>query len=167
MNTRVWHPVRVRRRLVTACLLLAAVAGCGGGGDGDGAGPPAAVRASGRPTTIGQEGGNLLRFRGQSGDGRAVLVDRLVLEKRGWLAIHADTHSSPGAVIGTTGPLEPGEHLDVTVRLDKRLPGGPARVWPLLHAETNGNDTFDYPVADTPVGYGSQHRPVPLEVLVD
>ena len=150
-----------------ACLLLAAGAGCGGDGEAGDAPPPGPVRASGRPTTIGQEGGNLLRFRAQSGDGRAVLVDRVILEQRGWLAVHADTHASPGAVIGTAGPLEPGEHLNVTVPLARRLPGGPARVWPLLHAETNGNATFDYPVADTPVGYGSGQPPVPLEVLVD
>ena len=157
----------VRGRLVIASVLLLAPAGCGDG-DESAAASPASVRVSGRPVTIGREGGgNLVSFRPQSGDGRSVLVDRVVLEKRGWLAVHADGGGSPGAVLGTTGPLDPGAHANLAVRLDRRLPDGPARVWPLLHAETNGNDRFDYPVADTPVGYGSDQVPVPLEVIVD
>jgi hypothetical protein len=92
--------------------------------------------------------------RAQSSGGDEVVVDRVAPKGFGYVEIHADGGGPPGPVIGVSGRLDAGTHDDVSVEVEQPLGTGNTTVWPVLHAEDNGNDSFDYPAAGQPVTFG-------------
>lgn len=101
----------------------------------------------------------------QSGDGRSVLVDDAVLTAGGYLVVHDDDCGQPGRIIGVSALLTPGEHRDLAVRLTTPLTTS-SQVFLMLHAEDNGNTTFDYPDGDYPITFQGQIVVVPLWVTI-
>lgn len=69
----------------------------------------------------------------------------------GYMAIHESSATGgPGAVIGVSGYLAAGSrHENLVVQLDRPLKDGET-VWPMLHTENNGNQTYDGASVDLP-----------------
>lgn len=107
-----------------------------------------------------------MRASPQRGAGASVLVDRVVLARDGYVAVHADGDGAPGPVIGVSPLLAKGTHEKVAVEVGPPLERGETTVWPVLHAEDNGNRTFDYPAADQAVTFGDGGEVVVVPVVV-
>ncbi|WP_136716494.1 DUF7282 domain-containing protein [Halorientalis salina] len=109
----------------------------------------------------------------QQSNGSAVVVERTTIGsgKGGFVALYpasvaddiATTKESRGCgltqinrslasehILGVSEYLVPGEHEDVTIRLDAPLDENRTLV-AVPHLDTNGNETFDFPVSDSDV----------------
>lgn len=101
----------------------------------------------------------------QSSDGTAVRINELILRgSRGYIAVHADVGGGrgPGEVIGSSEIFSEGLHTQVEVTLRKPLALS-ANVFPMIHLEDNGNETYDFPHADNP----AELRGKVVMILVD
>lgn len=87
----------------------------------------------------------------QHSDGSFVTVAEVTLAGvPGFVAVHSSVSDDLGPVIGSSSKLPPGTNRNVTVRLARPLVASIAHVYVMVHLDTDGNDTFDYPGADTP-----------------
>jgi hypothetical protein len=66
----------------------------------------------------------------------------------GYLVVYADGNGAPGERLGASSLLQGGvQKQPVTVK----FPPTVARVWLVLHRNGDGNETLDFPGADTPM----------------
>lgn len=129
--------------LVTCGLL---VAGCTGAKPT----PEASIVRQGNPASAGANGKGELVARSQSGDGSTIVVDLATLPKPGYVVVYADGGGAPGQRLGASSLLSEGPHKDVAVALSSKVSDG-ATLHVMLHAEDNGDKTFDYPSHDAPL----------------
>ena len=61
--------------------------------------------------------------------------------------IHADNDGAPGAVLGNSELLGPGENIDVVVTLGAALDAD-ATVFPMAHLDVNGNGEYEFAPPD-------------------
>lgn len=73
--------------------------------------------------------------------GNKVMVNSLVLEKAGFVAIHASSQGKPGAIIGTSALLTGAENTKVEVNLT-RVVADSEELMAMLHLD-NGDGKFD------------------------
>lgn len=131
-------------------LLLVALASACSDDDGDDA-ASSDVERTGEPVERGDSTSALVSASPQQSDGTSVTVDRVVLASGpGYVVIYADGGGAPGRRLGVSDLLDTGESDDLMVRLDQALDEG-ATVHAMVHAEDNGNESFDFPAADQPV----------------
>lgn len=168
-------------RLVAVATVLVLVSGCSGDSDDDGEGGspranPAATATTASPTPgdpvpateeIGDRSRFYLKTTDQKSDGRSIVVDEVVLAGApGWLVIHSNARDYPGQVLGVSGKLTQGTHRKVLVSLNEPLAEGATGVWAMVHLDTDGNDTFDFPAADGPASLpGGGFVTVPIRLL--
>lgn len=96
-----------------------------------------------------------------------VIVERVVLEERGYVAIYDSQNGAPSSIIGISNVLDTGEHLNLEVNLETQLPGA-TDLFAILHAERNGNSTLDHPDGpDEPISSTAGVVAVPIEVVVN
>ncbi|WP_222918884.1 hypothetical protein [Natrinema sp. SYSU A 869] len=69
----------------------------------------------------------------------------------------------PGAVLGNSTYLDPGEHENVTVELNESLDDSQVLI-AMAHQDTNDNQTYEFPEADGP--YTSDGEPVIDDALI-
>lgn len=85
-----------------------------------------------------------------------VVVDRVISDGPGWLAVYYDDEGQPGLIIGSA-PLEDGLNRDIPINLIR------SAVTPLLyvrlHADTEPGDPFDFPREDPIVMSGGRMPP--------
>ena len=77
--------------------------------------------------------------------GRFVNVGRAALSKKGYVAIHQEEESGPGAIIGFGSLLSTGESRNLSVTLNRKSVAGES-LYAMIHWD-NGNGTFS-PVDD-------------------
>ncbi len=86
-----------------------------------------------------------------------VVVDRVLSDGPGWLALHAEEGGAPGPVIGYT-PVNEGENPNVTVTVN------PAdltwKLYPMLYADEGTSGQFELGGADVPCLIDAQGRPI-------
>lgn len=102
----------------------------------------------------------------QTGDGHHVFVEDVRLAQPGYVVVHDVECGQPGQIIGVTALLPAAEERNVIVPLATPLTPGAQDVFVMLHAEDDGNDTFDYPKADLPVTVNRQIVTVSIWVTV-
>jgi hypothetical protein len=105
----------------------------------------------------------------QASDGRSAVVEEVVLTGgAGWIAVHSSVAADLGPVIGhSVEKLSPGTHRNVATVITRPVVASLATVFVMVHLDTDGNDTFDYPAADGPAGLpegGNVMVPVRLRV---
>lgn len=83
-------------------------------------------------------------------DGNSLVIDRVVLPKAGYVVAYADGAGAPGARLGQSALLQQGSHDAVPLPLDVAVKDG-AVVHVMLHAEDNGNSSFEFPEHDAPL----------------
>ena len=83
----------------------------------------------------------------QSGAGDTVTVDSVELSDGGFLSVH--TGSPTGVTVGSSSYLESGSHSDVSVELREAL-SEDTEVYVVVHRDSNGNQEYNFPVADDP-----------------
>lgn len=135
--------VRGVRRGVAAlgCALLLA-AGCGG----DKGVKLGTQHKAGDPQTFG------LTVADQTSNGKTVKVPEVYFkDTKGYAVIYGDNGGSPAAnvILGVSELLPAGASKDVKVKLKKQLTTS-QDVHVMLHPETNGDNTFDFPPNDQP-----------------
>lgn len=87
----------------------------------------------------------------QASDGRSLVVDEVVLiGGYGWIAVHAQVHNGLGPILGHSQRLPAGTSRIVTATLDSPIQASLATVLVMVHRDTDGNESFDYPSADGP-----------------
>lgn len=79
--------------------------------------------------------------------GRFVNVSKVVLSKKGFVAIHQEESGKPGAVIGYSGLLNSGESKNLSVTLNRKSVAGES-FYGMVHWD-NSNGTFN-PADDVP-----------------
>lgn len=100
----------------------------------------------------GDRGSVFLAASDQTSDGTTLVVDEVVLAGGpGWVVVHAQQSGGLGPVIGASEhKLGPGRTENVKAVLTRPLVATEATVYFMMHQDTDGNDTFDYPRADYP-----------------
>ena len=78
----------------------------------------------------------------------SVKVGFAILANSGYVVIHEDSASKPGAIVGSSDILLQGESKDFEVMLSREGIDGET-LYAMLHSD-NGDDTFD-PVEDSPI----------------
>lgn len=88
----------------------------------------------------------------QTSDGTTLIIDEVVLAGRsGWVAVHAQQSGGLGPVVGASEhKLGPGRAQNVKAVLTRPLVASEATVYFMVHQDTDGNDSFDYPKGDFP-----------------
>ncbi|MDP3685350.1 MAG: hypothetical protein Q8R32_00795, partial [bacterium] len=81
--------------------------------------------------------------------GTSVTVDKAMLAKNGFIAIHTDDKGKPGPVIGNSALLKPGPNTAIAVKLSRRTRNGET-LYAMLHTDVNGNGVYEFPGADVP-----------------
>ncbi|RJQ33764.1 hypothetical protein C4568_03885 [Candidatus Parcubacteria bacterium] len=81
--------------------------------------------------------------------GAAVTASAVVLADTGFVVIHEDTNGAAGAILGASALLQAGESMQVPVSLSRATVNG-EKLHAMLHADTDGNGTFDAAI-DMPV----------------
>ncbi|MGB7297710.1 MAG: hypothetical protein WA888_16035 [Burkholderiaceae bacterium] len=76
-----------------------------------------------------------------------VTIDVLVLQKPGFVVIHADADGKPGEVIGHSSELPVGRHANLTIDINPKKAG--LRVFPMIHTD-NGDGAYVFPGPDAP-----------------
>ena len=77
-------------------------------------------------------------------------VSKVSLAEGGYVVVHASAaDGTPGAVIGYTNYLEPGEYAELTVTLTKPVKVGDT-IFPMLHSD-DGDKTYGFPDEDLPL----------------
>ena len=80
----------------------------------------------------------------------AVVVQRVISEGPGWVAIYSDEEGQPGLIIGFA-PLEDG--LNENVRVELIESAVTTQLYARLHEDTTPGDEFDFPGNDAVVRY--------------
>ena len=94
-----------------------------------------------------------IAFDAQASDGTTITVASVDLPAAGFIAVHSDGGGSPGAVIGTSRLLPPGETFDIVVELDTPLTAD-TTLFPMVHIDTNGNGAYEFGSVDGVDGPG-------------
>jgi hypothetical protein len=81
--------------------------------------------------------------------GESIMVDYVLLERRGFVGIHGQIDGKPGEVIGVSSLLEAGETENVNVTLKREVQEGEI-LFAILHKD-DGDGEFSFPGPDTPV----------------
>ena len=122
-----------------------------------------------RPVLLsaGTPSSNYLAARNQGGNGKSVVVEEVVLQgTNGYVAVHADGDGAPSEVIlGVSALLPAGKYRRVVVDLKSPL-RATTTVFVMLHRQSHGSSTFDYPKADPPISEGSTVLTVAVTVAV-
>lgn len=121
--------------------LAATVAGCGST-------PPPANLTSTR-VSFGSHSSYQIVAGDQHSAGGNVVITQVTLAKAGYIAIHADVNGAPGTVLGVSPLLSNGTHDNVVVHLSQPAHAG-TKVMPVVHVESKGDTSFDYPKDDPP-----------------
>lgn len=79
-----------------------------------------------------------------------VVVDRVLIDRPGWLVIYFDDGGDMGRIIGSA-PLQEGVNERIVV--DVVESAVTAQLHILLHEDTEPDDNFDFPSADPPLAY--------------
>jgi hypothetical protein len=119
--------------------------------------------ANGDVVTFGIDAAPAITFAGELG-ADSLMVERALIDKPGWLAIHANNEGAPGPVIGNA-PLRPGANQNMVVALDPAAAGD--LVFPMLHYDTNSNGIYEFGSvegADGPVFVAGNVAVGPLEL---
>ena len=74
--------------------------------------------------------------------GKNVKIAQVYLAAPGYVVIYDDTDGEANTVIGSSALLPAGESKNVTVPVSRATIDGET-IWSMLHAETNGNTTFN------------------------
>ena len=85
----------------------------------------------------------------QQRPGGIVTVAQVYLAAPGYVVIHEDESSAPGAILGSSALLQAGENTNVAVTLSRASRDG-EKLWAMLHSEKEGNTTFSAQT-DTPI----------------
>jgi hypothetical protein len=102
--------------------------------------------------TVAAQAENMISTEGLKASTNAVTVGSVKAEKDGYVVVHRTdfTGTLPGTVIGHA-PVKAGDNAEVSVPLSAQAEAG-AKLIVMLHAEGDGNTTFD--AADKPVTAG-------------
>jgi plastocyanin len=80
-----------------------------------------------------------------------IVIDSVTMAEPGYVAVHeGDEDSFTGTVLGVSAYLAIGTHENVEIVLDPAPVDGQT-VWPMLHTEDTGNETYDGAAQDLPV----------------
>ena len=100
-----------------------------------------------------------ITFVNETANDTTVMIERAVLPEGGYVVIHAAENVSGeyeqaenvtiGAVLGNSTYLEPGDHANVVIQLDRPLNESQTLV-AMAHRDTNANQQYDFPEADEP-----------------
>jgi hypothetical protein len=93
----------------------------------------------------------------------AIVVERVISEGPGWLAIYSDQDGQPGLIIGFAA-LEDG--LNEAVRIDLIESAVTPQLYARLHQDTTPGDEFDFPGNDPVVRY-EERMPQPTAFRTD
>jgi hypothetical protein len=93
----------------------------------------------------------------------AIVVERVISEGPGWLAIYSDQEGQPGLIIGFAA-LEDG--LNEAVRIDLIESAVTDKLYARLHQDTTPGDDFDFPGNDPVVRY-EERMPQPTAFRTD
>ena len=112
--------------------------------------PPAATSPSATTPANGQ---CILTVKDQTvtADSKTIIIPKSQQGRAGYIAIHESSATgAPGPVIGVTS-FEPAGtvYTNLAVGLDRPLKNGET-IWPMLHTEDNGNQTYDGAAVDLP-----------------
>lgn len=81
---------------------------------------------------------------------KSVRIKKAVLSKNGFIVIHKDSSGAPGAVVGTSNLLEPGDYSGIEIDISEEVKNE-RKFYAMLH-EDNGDGIFntheDSPVID-------------------
>jgi hypothetical protein len=138
------------RTLIGLALGAVVFAACGGNEN-----PSIESNASPEPSE--NEEASYITVADQSSDGTSITIAEVEIKEAegGFIAIHTDQSGAPGPVVGHSAYLKPGENRNVAVKLDSKQPT--ADYWPMLHIDSNKNQTYDFPTggADPPIKAGN------------
>jgi hypothetical protein len=157
-----WTVQRVRcrrthgaRRIATVVVALALLVGC------------SSTRSKVTLMSVGTTDSSYLRASNQTSDGRSVVIDEVVLRgTNGYVAVHSDGRGAPSTLtLGVSGLLSPGAHRTVIVRLETPLKAS-TTVFLMLHRESDGNTTYDYPRRDPPMVSQTKVLTFPIQITV-
>ena len=108
-----------------------------------------------------------ITFVEQTPNDTIVMVERAVLPEGGFVVIHAaqnvsgeyatEENVSVGPVLGNSTYLDPGNHSNIVIQLDRPMTESQTLV-AMAHRDTNNNRQYDFPEADGPYIY--QDTPV-------
>lgn len=106
-----------------------------------------------------------LRFIDQPIAEGAITIDSVVIDAPGWLVIHADQDGAPGPVLAQVA-VHSGLNQNIVIPLEGEAAG--ARVFPMLHYDTNEAGVYEFGTvdgADGPVVVGGSVVVAPLAIL--
>jgi hypothetical protein len=94
-----------------------------------------------------------------------LMIQSVVSPVAGFVDVHTDEDGHPSASLGSA-PVQAGTNSNITVQLTAP-PGMTIMpvIWPMLHADTNNNGTYDFlmiPGADLPIVYNGAVVTVPV-----
>lgn len=81
--------------------------------------------------------------------GKDVMLDKVILDKSGYVVIHADADGKPGSVLAHSDLLKAGEYTNLKVDVTT-LEIGSTKLWVMLHYD-NGDGNYDFPGDDAPI----------------
>jgi hypothetical protein len=122
---------------------------------------------NGTPAAAVNSGAQTLQAAGTNG-GANFTVEQVVSPVAGFVDVHSDAGNHPGASLGHVA-VQPGQNTNLVVALmpTPEMPMITPVVWPMLHADTNGNGQYEYnmvPGADLPVVYNGEVVTLPVNV---
>ena len=89
-----------------------------------------------------------MKLSDQKLSGDTITIDKVELDRPGFVVIHKDGGGKPGPVIGHSALLDAGVHRNVAVEIDAGQADG--RAFPMLHYD-NGDGAYEFPGPDGPV----------------
>jgi len=81
--------------------------------------------------------------------GESITVDYVLMEVKGFVAIHGEVDGKPGEVLGASDLLETGETENIVIPLTREVKGGEI-LFAFLHVD-DGDGEFSFPGPDIPV----------------
>ena len=96
--------------------------------------------------------GASVTFEDQTSNGTAVVLANVTLPNGGFVAVHNTTEAGQvGDVLGNTSYLESGTHENLTVTfMTNTSISNETELTVMLYEDTNDNQAYDYPAADSP-----------------
>jgi hypothetical protein len=98
------------------------------------------------------------------GDVREVIIDAVHLPQRGYVVGYTSADGAPGQVVGSSSPLDAGNHQNVRITLGDR-PRRTTDMFLVLHREDGQEPGFSYPAGDPP--FSDPTGVVALSVTID
>lgn len=131
--------------IVPAIAALALVASaCGDDApNGTGTDDPAPIQEANEAGDAPTTGPATIAADDQAGDGNSVTVSSVSLPTAGFVVIHGDSGSGPGAILGWSDSLPAGDSSDVVVELRQPLTES-GMVYPMAHVDANGNGAYEF-----------------------